>query len=237
MKTIRFLFATALVVGLAAPALGAECRLIRGAQTPDDPSDDVEVCRQDVWFHGPKAGNLAAAGQADLPTWNTTKPATALTGGGGSAYVGNSVTEIVMEEFGKESGPVFVGQFTGNLDNLAVEMYLSAPRILTSATYPVRTRLLIDGVEIYADATATFVPAQAAGTATAKIRFAYRDIYDLLKVEGFAGADVTHTVRLSVLPFFFVTEAAFLYDASDVPSGMIFNAPSLQGYTVVNPPA
>ncbi len=236
MKTIRFLFAAALVVGLAAPALGADCRLIRGANTPQDPSDDVEVCRQDVWFHGPKAGNLAAADQADLPSWDTTKPATATTGGGGSAYLGNPVTEIVMEPFGKESGPVFVGQYTGNVDNLAVEMYLSSPYAVVTAEYPVRTRLVIDGVEIYADAEATYVPAEAVGTTTHKIRFAYKDIYDMLRLEGISGSG-EHTVTLSVLPFYFLTEAVFLYDASDAPSGMIFNAPSLQGYTVLQAPA
>ena len=237
MKTIRFLFATALFVALAAPAFGTECRLIRGAETPEDPADDVEVCPQEVWFHGPKAGNLAAAGQAELPTWDTTKPATPTTSGGGSAYAGNSLTEIVMEPYGKESGPVFVGQFTGNIDNLAVEMFLSAPWTLDNAEYPVRTRLEIDGVEIYADAEGSDVPAPAVGTTTRKIRFAFRDIHDLLELEGVAGADKTHTVKLSVLPFYFVTDAVFLYDASDVPSGMVFNARSLQGYTVLNPPA
>jgi hypothetical protein len=148
------------------------------------------------------------------------------------------VTELSAEPYGKESGPVFVGAFTGNVDNIAVEMYLSSPYTLDSPTYPVRTRLEIDGVEVFADGEATHVPAVAVGTTATRIRFAYRDIYGLLEAEGIAsGANVTHAVRLSVLPFYFVSEAVFLYDASDVPSGMIFNAPALQGYTVLNPPA
>lgn len=237
MKTLRAVITAAIALALSAPASAADCRLIRGAETPDDPADDVQVCHQDVWFHGPKAGNLAAVGHADLPTWNTTKPTAAIASGGGSAYAGNSVTEIVMEPYGKESGPVFVGTFTGNLDTLAVDMYLSSPDSIRRGTYPVRTRLEVDGVVLYAEEEGATVPATSTSPGIHRIRFAYRDLYDALALEGKAGSDVTHTVKLSVLPYYFVTEAVFLYDAADVPSGMTFNASSVKDYSVLNPPA
>ena len=236
MKTLKIATGIALALSLALPAAAADCRLIRGADTPDDASDDVEVCHQDVWFHGPKAGNLAAVGHADLPTWNTTKPTGSLSSGAGSAYAGNAVTEIVMEPYGKESGPVFVGTFTGNLDNIAVDMYLASPDSIRRGTYPVRTRLEIDGVELYAEEEGATVAATSTSPGIHRIRFAYRDLYDALALEGKAGAGVTHEVKLSVLPFYFVTEAAFLYDAAEAPSGMSFNAPRLNGYSVLSAP-
>ncbi len=236
MKTLKIGIGIAVALSLAVPAAAADCRLIRGEATPDDTSDDVEVCHQDVWFHGPKAGNLAAIGQADLPTWNTTKPTGSLSSGAGSAYAGNSVTEIVMEPYGKESGPVFVGTFTGNLDNLAVDMYLSSPDSIRRGTYPVRTRLEVDGVELYAEGQGATVPATSTSPGIHRIRFAYRDLYDALALEGKAGAGITHNVKLSVLPFYFVTEAVFLYDAAETPSGITFNAPNLTGYSVLSAP-
>lgn len=218
----------------AAMAAPGDCRLIRGAGTPET-SDDVQVCRQDVWFHdtGRKVGNLAGMGQGTLPSWDTTKPTASMSSGAGAVYVANSATEIVMEEFGPESGPRFTGTFTGTLDNLAVDLYARDLRGATNAAAngSVRTRLLIDGELIYTEDTARDVKGSAVGNFR-KLSWVYTDVYEAMRQAGLdTSPTAKHDIQLSVLVFFFVTETAFFYDAAEAPSGLVFNQEVLTPYT------
>jgi hypothetical protein len=232
------LAALTLVPSLAQAAPG-DCRLIRGAETPDVTTDDTSVCRQDVWFHdsGTKAGNLAASGEVAGPTWNTTKPTTAATAGAGGGYFQNSVTEIVTAEFGEESGPTFSGSFTGDIDSIAMDLFVLDPRrTATSDTGTVRVKLEIDGMQVYADAEATDVKASPAGNLR-RVQVAYTDVFEALKGSGVVtGPAQQHTVRVSVLVFYFGDEQIIFYDAAEAPSGLIFNHedPAAAGYTAID---
>lgn len=245
MKTTARLALILLIGALGTPqalaALDAPgCRLIRGGDTPDDPSDDVTVCRQDVWFHQApqsKVGNLGATGQAAFPSWNTTKPAVSVTGGAGGGYVGHWVGDFLVEEYAPETTATFDGTYTGNIDNLAVTLYLFSPAdSATSDTqYHFRTQLVVDGNQLYNSdfGNGDLVKISSGGQAVLRIDYAFVDVFGAMQETGLAGDDKAHNIRLSVTPYFPGDEAMYVYDTSEVPSGMIFNLEpeSLGSYT------
>ncbi|MGH2693146.1 MAG: hypothetical protein ACRDHM_11725 [Actinomycetota bacterium] len=236
-RLIPSLLVPVLLFGATALAAPGDCRLIRGAATPD-PADDVEVCRQDVWFHQAetKLGNVGATGETSFPSWNTTKPATSVSGGAGGGYLGHWAGDFAVEEYLAETTATFEGTFTGNLDNAAVTLYLFAPAYNASGAteYAMRTQLVVDGVQLY---TSDFVNGDAVnissgGTGVLKVDFVFVGLFGLL---GPAPGD--HQIRLSVTPYFPGDEAMYVYDTSEVPSGIAFNLePSgLTSYTQLQP--
>lgn len=152
----RSSLAALVTVLAAAPAFahtpappGGGCRVIRGAQTPD-PADDASVCRQDVYFHRGSAalGNLSEANPAALPSWNTTRPATALPDGG--VYVSSGEYDIFAEEGGPAGRAQFAGTFTGPLDTLGFRFYLRSPfDEATGGSLGATVHLEIDGEVIH----------------------------------------------------------------------------------------
>ena len=240
-RAFRLLAAGALFLALGLPAFGQEasCRLIRGANTPSDTTDDVQVCRQDVWFHqaNTKLGNAAASGQGSFPTFNTTKPTASVTTGAGGGYVGSSATHQNGEPFDPRLTATFDGTFTGDIDTLAVTMYMFNPPedAQSLPTYAVNARLIVDGEEVYAVGGAE-VKRSPGGQAARRIDFAFTNLYDSLKSLGLTGANRQHQVRFQVQGTGLATEAAvFVYDTSEVPSGLIFNIEpeNLSAYTVI----
>lgn len=232
---------TVLLPVAALAAAPDDCRLIRGADTVESTDDDARVCSLQVWFHdsGRKVGNLAAAGHAAMPSWDTTRPTASMSTGAGGTYVANSFTEIVGEEFGPESGPTFTGTFTGTLDTLAVDLYVIDPlRRAQGRPASVRTMLEVDGQSVYVEEQAVDVAASTDGQLR-RLQFAYTGLYDQMRRAKLdLGPGAEHTIRLSVLVFFFGTEAAFVYDSAEAPSGIAFNLDdtSLQPYTRLGAP-
>jgi hypothetical protein len=214
------------LVGGSAIAVDGDCRLIRGANTPEDPTDDVEVCRQDTWFHltGSKVGNLAATGNQDFATFDTTKPTASVQTGAGGGHLANEFTQYALAQDDPAHSAWFEGTFTGNIDNLAVELYLFTAQDKILGVYGFLTTLIVDGNTLY---QSDFVAGDAAnlspgGDAAQKIRFAFTDVYNALAANGLAGGG-QHTVQVSVSPYFVGDDAIYVYDTSEVPSGMIFN--------------
>jgi hypothetical protein len=243
-RVIRILVASVLLLPLGVPAVAheeaepGECRLIRGANTPDDPTDDVHVCRQDVFFHQAenKFGNAAALDQDDFPSFDNVKPDESVTTGAGGGYLGSSATHQNGEPFDPKLTATFDGTFTGDMDNLAVTMYMFNPPEDAQAlpTFAVNSRLIVDGEEI-AVAGGAEVKRSPGGDAVFRIDFAFVNIYSTLEAFGLNGHDREHQIRFQVQGTGLGTEAAlFVYDTSEVPSGMIFNLEPehLGSYTV-----
>jgi hypothetical protein len=228
VKTIRLTLAsTFLVPILAGTAVAAGgCRLIRGAATPDT-ADDVQVCREDVWFHegGSKVGNLAFTGQVSYPAFDTTRPTASIQSGGGAAYFGNELTQYGLGQDHPVHSVWFEGTVDGPIDNLAVDLYVITPGgDPVIGQYRLYTTLRVDGTTIYRSPyvggdVATFSPGGQLGGA---IRFAFTDLYEALEASDLAGA-AQHSVRLAVSPYFVGDDAIYLYDSTDYPSGGIFN--------------
>jgi len=223
IRLIPALLALLMLLGGSALAAPGDCRLIRGAATPE-PDDDVEVCRQDVWFHqaDTKLGNLGATEESDFPSWDTTKPATSVSGGAGGGYIGHWVGDFAVEEYLAETTATFEGTFTGNLDNAAVTLYLFAPGYNAQdlPSYHLRTQLVVDGTQQYTSdfENGDLVNLSSGGTGVLRVDFAFVGLFDLL---GVSPGD--HQIRLSVTPYFPGDEAMYVYDTSEVPSGIVFN--------------
>lgn len=229
-----------MIMGPAAGADTGDCRLIRGAATPD-PADDVEVCRLDTWVHtgGTRLGNLSAA-QGTVPSWDATQPTTSLQDGGGG-YASVRFVEILLPRDTKVM-PTFAGGYTGVLDNLATTIYLSCPAYQATATpYPLSVALTIDG-ETVVDRTPldTFVdvPITPVTEAYGYMKVAFTNLYSTLAALGLDNAEGTqHTIEIQIMNQFWADgNAVVLYDATDAPTGNVFNIETskLSGFTKID---
>jgi hypothetical protein len=242
-RFVRTLAAAALVVsfGIPAGAQEASCRLVRGADTPTDPADDVQVCRQDVWYHSGavKLGNSAAQ-TGQFPTFDTTKPAGSVATGNGGGYLATSALHQGGSAFDPAGTATFDGKYTGDFDNLAVTAYLFNSHDSEDAQgiFAINARILVDGQNI-AETGGSQVKKSSGGNAVKRIDFAFVDLYTALEQAGLTGPGKEHQIRFQVMGTGLATEAAlFVYDTTEVPSGMIFNIEpeKLADYTVVNAP-
>ena len=228
------LAATALAFAEPVVADGADahCELIRGAQT-EDTTDDVEACRQDVWFHGTglPADNIDNA-QGTFATWDTEPPASSVAEGAGNGVLANSTLHQFGSPFDEREAFVASGTFTGAIDDVAVELYLFTPGTniddpnnpVVRGDYSVDAQLNVDGVTVatIADEVVTLEPA---GEALQRITFAFRDVSDVIELVG--DLEGEHAVEIRVHGTTIISDAALIvYDTTEVPAGMVFNPPA-----------
>jgi hypothetical protein len=214
---------------------------------PGDPCIDDEgeliVEEQQVYIHQAetKAGNLAALGFDSFPTWSEEEPTQSVQDGAGGGYLANSqhfVTEADDEIFGL----TVVGDFSGCLDTMLVELYAFLPTNRTGTAGDLEERPFNGIVTVDVDGERVFWPAEAemetipnpSGEATYRIRFALTNLHAAF---GFAevepGGD--HELRLNLNPRFLNTNnALFVYDTTEVPSGILFNGTPDDTYTVMS---
>ena len=200
-------------------------------------------CTQQVWFTdgGTKAGNLAATGATAFPTWDTTAPATSVTGGAGGGFLSNGVNRQMATDPQRDAatGATWTGTFTGDIDNAVVELYMFAPATATAdpaGAYVGSTELDIDGQKV-------LLPSQVnlqltpAGDAVLKTKFAITDIQTAMADNGIAtGPGVEHTIRFFFSAYGLVSATSVIvYDTTEVPAGMTFNAPVLEEGLVTIP--
>lgn len=228
-----------------APAEDAPCYLALGADTPDDASDDVEACQITTWIAdaaGTKAGNLAAAGATDFPTFSDVEPTGSVASAGGfqsgAGYLGTSLLQLA-EENPELTGFTIEGEITGVIDALAITLhgrhngYGSLGSPTDRKHFTAYVSLEVDGVAV--------IPVQSlqvefttdpAPTANASERFR-ANITGLAKklrrVENAYDPSATHQVRLRITPRYVNTDPAtlFLYGTKEVPSGVVFNPAQL----------
>ncbi len=238
MRT-RVTIVTALVLAASAlafsdpvvtPDAADQCVQLRGADTPDDETDDVEACSSAVWFHdaGTKVDNLDNA-QGTFATWDTTPPDTSVTGGAGGGAVATSASHQNGTPFDERESFVAAGTFDGAIDAVAVELYLFPPAGIAQGetTYRVDAQLLVDG-EAVATVSDRAVPMETAGDAVQRIRFAFTDV--AASIEQFHEFDLvraladSHDVELRVHGTGIATNGAvYVYDTTEVPAGMVIN--------------
>ena len=233
-KALMFATALAAMTALAVPAVGADgdCRLIRGAATPET-DDDVEVCRQDTWVHRAThpVGNIGEA--TGYPRWDTTKPTASYQAGAGGGALGTSVTDILLTG-DPHHGAHWEGSFTGPIDNLAISVYLIMPNGALGV-HGLTPYLEIDGVEIYPGSEVVDPAVTVVSDGVALAQFAFVDVYAAMAAFGLDVApDAEHDVAITMSPFYFGDDGAYVWDAAEVPSGIIFNLEQLSFYTPVD---
>lgn len=215
------------------PDAAAHCTQLRGAETPDDDSDDVAACREDVWFHdaGTKVDNLDNA-QGTFATWDTTPPDTSVTGGAGGGAIGTSASHQNGTPYDERESFVAAGTVEGAIDAIAVELYLFPPAGMAQGetTYRVDAELEVDGepVATINDRTVTM---QTAGDAVQRIRFAFTGVAD--QIDLFHSYELvnaladSHDVKITVHGTGIATNGAvWVYDTTEVPAGMVINPPA-----------
>lgn len=210
-----------IVVSTGAGAAPGDCRLIRGVATPDDPTDDVSVCESQVYFH---RADAAVANLGNVPSFDTTAP----TAADPAAYV-SVLGRLVATD--NRVRPTFQGTFTGNIDSLRVEGYLSAPVLnALGSGYPLIFDLQIDGESVVLENPAAGGEQDVPMTATSepgvyKMAFSVKNMYEAMESKGMTlGPDVQHTILLSMTNLYYGdSNAVHWFDSVSRPSGIYFN--------------
>lgn len=209
-----------LVIATGAGAATGDCRLIRGATTPDT-ADDVKVCEQANFFHRTGAGlaNLNA-----IPTFNATAP-TATDAVPYAAILGRLVSTS------NQVRPTFQGSFTGNIDTLRYDAFVTIPVYQTTGTaYPLIFDLSIDGNVLINESPAAGSEQGVPLVATSedgiyKMSFAIKNLHSVMDSNGMSlGDDVQHTVRISTAALYYGdSSGTYWFDSVTRPSGLYFN--------------
>jgi hypothetical protein len=216
-----------LAISTGAGAASGDCRLIRGAATPDDPTDDVRACELSTYFHrsGPGLANLNA-----VPGFNATAP-TASDAAPYAAVLGRLVSTS------NQVRPTFQGTFTGNIDTLRVDQFVTIPVYQAAAgTYPLIFDLAIDGNVLINESPAAGSEQDVPLVATDeegifKMSFAVKNLHQVMETNGIStGDDVQHTVRLSMAGLYYGdTNGVYWFDSTTRPSGIYFNPVNPKG--------
>jgi hypothetical protein len=208
-----------LVIATGAGAATGDCRLIRGATTPD-PADDVKVCEQANYFHRTGAG---LANLNPVPTFNATAP-TATDAVPYAALLGRLVATTPNVR------PTFEGSFTGNIDTLRYDAFVTIPVYQALGTYPLIFQLSIDGNVLINESPAAGSEQEVPLAATSedgiyKMSFAIKNLYQVMDANGLGlGDDVQHTVRISTTALYWGdSSGTYWFDSVTRPSGLYFN--------------
>jgi hypothetical protein len=238
----RLTLALALVLTLAvAPTVAEEAAedaagCYHKAVDADGEPAGPAFCSEDVWFHRAEtlAGNLAAAGAQAYPTWSTEAPAASVQDGAGAGFLTVGPPRQMAPDPGTDpyAGATFEGTYTGNIDNLVVELFMFAP-----ATAASDSGNFVGSIELAIDDTLVLwptqvdVPLEEGGDAVMKTRFAITDLHEAMALEGLeTGEDVEHTLRFFFSGYGLASGTAIVvFDTTEVPSGMTFNAPDVEG--------
>lgn len=215
------------------------CWTFDDAGTPDDTTDDTELCELETWFHraSTPAGNVEAVAAGQFPTWDTNPPAGSVTGGNGGGYAGNSVLDMVAPG-DPSNAATFKGTYTGTLDNLAVSLYAWIPgRTVDGSDHTTHVIVELNGFPVL-DRGDLAVTTVAGGDSTLRIDLAIDGLAELIDAYGFDnGPEAVHELTFKIGSWNYgFDEAIYLYDSTEVPSGIVFNLDpaSFADYTVIS---
>ena len=213
----------------AAPgqAASGDCRVIRPATAT---SAEVSACRQDTWLHQGTSRIANSTASSETTSWDTTAP-TAADQDGGAMYFGFAPYEVVTgDQSNSQFRPTFTGKFTGVLDNIAANMFVSSPIYQATGTNATNYYTLkVDGQTVWQNATSDDeeidVPIEDVDDSTGVEHFSFIGLYDALAAKGIANTPTTeHTITLSfVNKYYGDGNFALRYDSAEYPSGLAFN--------------
>lgn len=188
---------------------------------------------QKNFFHcaATKAGNVGAV-SGGLPGWDTKAPTASVQSGAGC---GSTNTPGVQgTNHGGLYDTVFAGTYTGNIKDITLELHsIYAGAARAQGVFGVGVEVGVDGRIFTVQATPAVVratPTPSATRASEKVVFTLTgfDVVDDLDEDGApdAGPGATeHQVTIKVRNGFIDQNpvGAFVYDTTEVPSGVTFN--------------
>jgi hypothetical protein len=207
---------------------------------------------ENVFFHctaPTKVQNVNFAAGGVTPEWNTTAPTQSYTQGAGCGTVD---TFLFLGDSESIYDASFKGTFSGNLRDLTVRLHnLLLGRVRTAATTSLAVRLLVDGEPYIPSPTPTLpygsvvevTPVPSSTGATELLEFSITglgsatEVLDSqgnvvdVKTTGMAKEDgdgsTEHEVVLTITPAFTPYTNAFVWDATEIASGITFNPTAL----------
>ena len=198
---------------------------------------------QRVYYHcgeGTKLKNVDHA-QGGLSPWSATPPPGSVEDGNGCGQLDPSALRNTQPT-GGATDAAFGGTYTGNLQNMTVEMHLLAhsPANAATDTMTVTPWLVIDGETFVADTTMLNNVPMVSGNsgATRKVEFTITNLGKVTEIKDAQGnvtgltlaglakesANVEHEIQLNVRVRGVGAENVFwVWDTTEVPSGITFN--------------
>jgi hypothetical protein len=132
------------------------------------------------------------------------------------------------------TGALFTGSYTGDIDNLAVTMYLFSPGRTQDTGWYAGIDLVVDGKTLVT-ADVDGVPLTSGGNAVQKIDFTVANVHRAITRAGLeTGPDVEHDVELFISSYAIAgTTAVLVYGTTEAPSSMTFNVGDPKGRFLV----
>jgi hypothetical protein len=198
-----------------------------------------------VYYHcgdGTKLKNIDHAQSGGLIPWNTTAPSQSAEDGAGCGKLDPASLRNTQTPGGGPFDLAVGGTYTGNLQNMTIEMHLLAhsPGNAPTDTRTVTPWLVIDGETFLADQTMlAAVPMVSENSgATRKIEFTITNLGKVTEIKDAQGnvtgltltglakesANGEHEIQLNVRARGLGAEnALWVWDTTEVPSGITFN--------------
>ena len=185
--------------------------------------------------------------QGEVPTWDTTAPTQSVQAGAGCGTIDGPLTNTGNVE--NENDGVWTGTFTGNLRDMTVEAHMIDFGVSRSDdTFLTQITLVIDGETWIERTTRLDAPLTASSSGVSRsIKFSITGLGKItnkldasgnvidVKTQGLVTEDGTgteeHTITLG-LRGFAEYPTAWVWDTTEVPGGITFNPPTLQGLKV-----
>ena len=222
MRMLRLLAAVAAILAIALPASAA----------PVAPT----LRSERTYFHcngQTKLANVNYAAASALPSWNTTAPSQSVQAGAGCGWADNSGFRSTQAGNSVHDG-AWKGTFTGNLKSLTVEVHsISAGPGRAGGSQTFNATLFVDGVSMFGlasdgranRASVTVDPVVSSTQASASYTFTITHLpFVTEEGDGTQAREVVLNLAASSEPLM-----GWVYDTTEVPSGITFNPAANKG--------
>lgn len=207
--------------------------LVAGPAQADPPKEIKPTFRAERTYFHCASGNKVDSAIMATPTWDAKAPTQSVTAGGGCGQADPTGLTGTNQENLYDG--VWKGYFTGNVKALTVEahaIYVGAAR--AAGSFGAVARLSMDGQSVLAANTLVRVtPAKSSTGASESITFTVTGLDKLIALEDGDG-DVEREFTLTLHAQYADQNpiVAWVYDTTEVPSGITFNPATNAGQVI-----
>lgn len=183
-----------------------------------------EYVESPVYLHcngDTKVGNLHAVADSKVVTWDNVKPTKSFTSGAGCG------TADTFVEGTADHNPLYdfttAGFYTGNVDTITVRLWAIEGAGRAGNKFDVRMHLKVDGEDVIKRGTVVNAVPIPSSTGVTRL---YEVTVTGVGLSTLADHTTEHDVTLTVYPVFANSTGggvAWVYDAAEIDSGLVFN--------------